>query len=482
MNFSKRHIVFLVSSVVSSFSYANLINLQGLYASELEEATAITVQRNYQALLAQGCVDDQVVAAGSCAGNTFETFRIVRRLVHTANSLSPESGGSTQFSMQLDIELLSEALRWVSAEELIEQGDLSSDFVEGQFSGLVGRINALRFGASGFSVTGLHYSDPLNPGNPYWGGAAGDAGANSRLSGFLNIQLDSGSQDPTDREDAFDFSGTQLNGGLDYRLNDKWVIGTTLGYASQLINFDNTKSVAEGEITTDGYSLMPFVLYNSESVFGSVSLGWQNIEINSDRVIRYASANPLVESTDTRALSSTDANTFSLYSTLGYSLRYGAFSIEPYGEYRFMDIAIDGFRESDIRNQAHNLQVGDQSVQSRELTLGVNLQYVLTPSFGVLVPFLDMQARSALEDESNVVLAQYAGANTGEAFRFNANEVDTQYFVYTLGISSVVRGGRQTTAEGTVGGGLSVFANYRSYVGIDNFRHEVVSAGFRYEF
>lgn len=472
------------SFFTASFSEANLVNLQGLYASDLEETTAVTVQRNYQALLSRGCFDQQVAGSEGCSGEVFQTFRVVRRLVHTANDLIPESAGPTQFSMRLDVNLLSEALRWVAAEEHLEQGDLSSDFVEGQFTGLIGRINALRFGASGFSLSGIQYSDPNNPEKPtLWGGAAGDAGAGfSRLSGFLNVQLSAGSQDPSGLEDAYDFTGSQLNGGLDYRLNDRWVVGATLGYANQDIEFDPSRSVAEGEITTDGFSLMPFVLYNSDTVFGSVSVGWQSIALDSDRVIRYASANPAVESTDTRALSSTDANNISLYSTLGYSFRSGAFAFEPYGEYRFVDISIDGFRESDTSNQSHNFDVSDHSVASSELAVGLNLQYVLTPSFGVLVPFFDIQVRRELETTSDVVTAKYVGVDTGEIFRFSANQVDSQYFVYTLGISSVLRGSGQTAADGVASGGLSVFANFKSYVGIEDFSHQVVAAGLRYEF
>ncbi|MBX2858984.1 MAG: autotransporter outer membrane beta-barrel domain-containing protein [Cellvibrionaceae bacterium] len=468
----------------TNVSDANLLNLQGLYATDLEETTAITVQRNYQALRAIGCSDEQAGGTESCAGEVFQTFRVVRRLVHTANDLTPESDGPTQFSMRLDLDLLSEALRWVAAEEHIEQGDMSSEFVEGQFTGLVGRINALRFGASGFSLSGIQYSNPNPSEQPIiWGGAAGDAGASfSRLSGFLNAQLSSGSQDPSGLEDAFDFTGIQLNGGLDYRLNDRWVVGATLGYADQGIDFDRSKSVADGEIDTNGFSIMPFVLYNSDTVFGSVSVGWQSITLDSDRVIRYASANPAVESTDTRALSSTDATNISLYSTLGYSFRAGAWSFEPYGEYRFMDISIDGFSESDIANQSHSLAVSDQSVASSELAFGVSVQYVLTPSFGVVVPFFDMQVRKELEDETQVVTARYAGVDTGESFRFSGNQVDSQYFVYTLGISSVVQGGSQSRANGVSSGGLSVFANFKSYVGIDDFSHHVVAAGLRYEF
>lgn len=479
----KSHVLtFCIVLLWANHASADLSALFGSFDGELEETAAVANQLTYESLLQTGCDDQQRGESESCAGNQFTLFRNVRELVHTANELTGE--GPTQFGLGVDLVGLGFALRWTAGEEFAAQGDLTRDFAAGQVGGLASRITALRFGATGFNVSGLFYNNTKYSGctgtNQCGGGASADP-AFSPWGGFINGSYTYGNQDAKILEDAFDFDGIQINAGLDYRLSDVWVVGATFGYTDQEINFDATQSIVDGGVTADGISIMPFILYNSDTLFASLSLGYQQLALDSDRAIRYPSLNPDVESTDTRALAKTDADSISYYATLGYTFRSGALSIEPYTEYKYVDIAIDGFTETDINNAGFAFSVEKQKITSNEIAAGINFQYVMTPSFGVFIPYLDIQVRNELDSDSRQVAAVYAGSMSSTDFSLPTETLDDQYYTYAVGVSSVVRGSQKTSAGGA-SGGVSIFASYKTIQGLDDFSQEIVSGGIRVEF
>jgi hypothetical protein len=241
---------------------ADLLSFQGQYQSELEERSAVSNQAVYDQLKAGGCNDSDRVASTNCSGTAFVVWNNVRELVHTANEL--DDSGPTNFSLDSDLQGLGFSLQWTAGEEFSSEESLLDSFVSGQLSGLTARISALRSGASGFQVAGK----PAN-GNGNVSGLdafqqsglnAGDEVNNSwsRWGGFLNGSYTWGYQDPTEREAAFDFDGSEINAGIDYRLDDHWVVGGLFGHMTQEIDFDSAKSIVDGGVEMDGYSsLLP---------------------------------------------------------------------------------------------------------------------------------------------------------------------------------------------------------------------------------
>jgi len=88
----------LSSAFIANISSSSLLDLRDSYASELEVAAAAANQATYDALLSQGCFDQQIADAEGCSGDVFATFKVVRELVHNANELTGE--GPTQFSFR----------------------------------------------------------------------------------------------------------------------------------------------------------------------------------------------------------------------------------------------------------------------------------------------------------------------------------------------------------------------------------------------
>jgi uncharacterized protein YhjY with autotransporter beta-barrel domain len=470
---------------------ADLSDLSGGFATELEERSALANQATYDQLLAGGCTDAQRNPTETCGGSTFISWSAVRELVHTANDIS--GSGSTLFSLGLDIEGLGFSLRWTAGEEFSAHGDLSNSFVGGQLSGLANRISALRFGGSRIAVNtyqneGLlvasHYLNGLSG-----GGASADQPAWSPWGTFFNSRYSYGNKRATEREDAFDFEGLTLSGGVDYRFLNNHVFGVMLGYQDDEIDFDSSQSIVDGNVTMDGFSLQPFYLYQSDNWYVNTSLGYQRMQFDMNRSIRYPSLNPDVDSTDTTALSKTDASAISSSSTIGMTISpLPAISFDVYASLDYQQIDVDGFRETDLQNLGFDFVVAAQDIDSLETATGIKLQYVWTPTFGVFIPYVDIQHRIQHKDKARNITAYYFNAEESlndiadASFVLPTEAPESSYQIYTVGFSTILRGARQSGIDSAASGGIQAFMNVRFFEGLALLEQTQISGGLRYEF
>ncbi|WP_188150152.1 autotransporter outer membrane beta-barrel domain-containing protein [Teredinibacter waterburyi] len=491
--FAHTLVAFIISSVfLTPEVNANLNDFQSEYASELERRAAIANQAAYDRLQESGCTDTQRSATEECTAETFKTWATVRELVHTANELN--GSGPTLFSLGLDLEGLGFSLRWTAGEEFAAQGDMSDSFVSGQMAGLATRITALRGGGSQFSmnVNGSSSAVVARTGGIKGGGAGDTIPAWSPWGFFLNADYSYGDRAATQREDAFDFDGASLNGGIDYRYNNNWVAGIMLGYQAETLDFDSTQSIVDGTVDMSGVSLQPFALYQSDQFYFSLALGYQHMSFDTERSIRYPSLNPGVDSTDTTAVSNTNANAISGNLDLGYTLfPRSRFSLEPYIGFSYTNTSIDGYSETDLRDDGFAFLVAAQKFDSLESAIGVKLNYIFTPSIGVILPYFSAELRNQLDAQSREIKAVYLNSadllnqdniDSDATFALPTDTPDSAYGVISLGVSSVLRGARQTAMNSSAAGGIQVFVQFRTLLGLEHYKQSQLAAGLRYEF
>jgi outer membrane autotransporter protein len=464
-------------------SLIDLVNSGRFEFNRLEVQAAIANQAAYNEL-APSCDPRRQPTPATCTAAQMRVFENARELVENANELL--GSGATEFSLGLDEEGVGFALRWTAAEELAAQTSAGREFANSQLTSLMSRMTALRHGATGFSVAQpSHAPDALlaNELRPLGGGAAADTAVPadfSRWGGFIDGSYGWGDRAPSDVEDAFDFDGTEVTVGLDYRFTSRLVAGTMLGYTDQLIDFDSRRSVVDGEIASDGYSVMVYGLYERDGPYVSASLGWQQLGIETVRRITYPSFNPDVDSIDATASGDTDSSTVSASLNAGWSWYRHAFGVEPYLRAEYRDISLDGFQESSVHNRgpARGLPAGfdfrfdDQSVTSLQTVVGLRLQYALTPRFGVVVPYLKGEYHRQLDDDPNQVSASYNldGAGAGLRFDVVGDEPDQSFHVFAAGLSVVLQRGWQG------------FLQYQTVRGLDLLTNDVITGGIRAEF
>lgn len=484
----------LGSACVMQSVSADMLDILDGFSTELERNSAQAVVQTYNDLISNaGCNDAMLVDPGSlpvnglpptCTGQTYQLFNNVRRLMHTANEISDDRIGGIAFSLGLDQRGLGLALRWNAAEEYNAQASLSSDFLQGQLSGLSNRITALRLGNNLGGINALDVYQGYAANQQLTGGGAGaDDDAYSRWGGFINYTGGSGKKSPTPLEDAFDIEGSDITFGGDYRFNSEWTAGIVAGMTDQEIDFDSALSTVDGGVISDGFSVMPFVLYQDKSLFATASLGYQTLTFDTERSIRYPSLNPDLPSPNTQTASSTDASTISFAGELGYNYNINAFSVEPYLKLNYADTSVDAFVERDLNDRAFDVAVAKQSFDSLESSIGLRLRYTFTPSFGVFTPFVGFQSVNQSNTDARTLSARYANAaTTDNVFQLSSDEIDSQYTITTYGIASVIRGGRQAKGDGTIGGGIQIFVQYKEIGGLNDYEYSAITAGLRYEF
>jgi len=449
----------------------------------LETAAARANQASFDAL-SGSC------AAGpgpACPADVFGVFEETRELVHTANELL--GTGDTTFSLGLDIDGLGFALRWTAAEELAAQGSMTTEFAASQLSALSARVAALRWGITGPRLTGVQEADgsirvARSGALPLGGGASADAEVvYSRWSWFLDGAFGYGDKDPTALEDAFDFDGQEITFGVDYRISPALAVGGMVGYSTKEVDFDSSRSIVDGRIKTDGYSGIAYALLEGERAYLNGSLGYQQLSHDSRRRITYPSQNPLIPAVDSLATGTTDSDTLLATIGTGYAFRWGAFSIEPSIGFDYVDSRVDGFRETSVDNTANgspvdpfDLQIGDQDIESLDGSAGVQLQYVFTPRFGVLVPYLSGRYHHELLDDARRVSALYADAFSqlvqaiDADFNVPTDPPDEDYYTVAAGATVVLAGG------------LMGFVQYLQVLDLEHYSDAVITGGMRYEF
>ena len=169
------------------------------------------------------------------------------------------------------------------------------------------------------------------------------------------------------------------------------------------------------------------------------------------RRITYPSLNVLVAPVDVTVHSSADSNVYLGSVTGGFNFPLGGFNIDPYLKLDYQKLKIDSFREEG-GDSGFELQVGEQDVESLDASLGLKMQYVFTPSFGVLVPYVRGELHKELENDQRNISSTYAslgdGAlNAANDFDLATDDPDDQFVIAAAGFSAVFKHGLQASCS-----------------------------------
>jgi outer membrane autotransporter protein len=462
----------LVSLCVGSMASAQT-NIQALIddpAYAFTPIERIVAQRQIAALpelgrLLQGCADD-------CPADLTQTFGQLQNLDDYAFNVL-DSGGGGGPSAQEQVRIWRSALRAQAPEEYSAQRAAVTEFGSNQMNNVMSRITALRGGAQGFAFNGMSSrTHTMAHRAARRGGAAGaddDKLQASRWGGFANVSYGFGSRDATGLENAFDFDGIDLTIGGDFRINNNFVAGLTLGYTDQSLEFDTSASQTVGGTDADGVGITAFALYEMDGPYVSGSLGWQMQNLESTRRVQYDLGFGAVNELQ---LAETDSSMLTATLDAGWAFNANAFGYEPYARFEYRNATIDGFRESGL----YGVTVAERDVKSTLGILGFKAQYTITVPVGVLVPYIKAEFRKEFQDDPLQTAAYFnalalEGAPALAAtFSLPSDTPDTSYYAASIGSSIVFRGGWQA------------FLQYQSVLALADVDSNVVTLGVRGEF
>jgi uncharacterized protein with beta-barrel porin domain len=454
---------------------------EGIYAyNALDFAAASANDAAYKDLLpicatpaGAGASAPTAPAGTACTGATLQLYNQLRALEDNANELLGR--GEITYSLRLSPSALASALQWTAPEEFAAQGSMTTQFANSQATVLRNRFDALHFAAMATRMA----NNLDDPSSAAWAAAyhvlGGAAGADStsvtlgRFSAFVNYGFGAGDKNPTVFEDAFNFDSTEASAGLDYRINDRLVVGLLAGHSERRVDFNSEESIVNGQIRGNGQSATLYVQYEAGAGYVDGSAGQQHMTLNTVRKITYPSNNPLVPSVNDTALSDAGANTTMVTLAAGYVFHYHGASMEPYLNGQYTHTIIGSFVESNTNG--FDTLVSSQSILSSEAIGGLKFQYAFLNRFGVIVPYIYGEYHHQFSPTSRTVASTYAADTSPSAgFDIPTDALPGHYYVAGAGGSLVLTHG------------LQAYAQYARVLDYTNYSSHVFSCGFRWEF
>jgi hypothetical protein len=438
-----------------------------------------------------------------CTGATLQVFENVRSLVATADNL--ESGAPTNpYGLGLNAYGLGNALKWTAAEEVLAEGEIARRFANNQTSSLWSRVGAIRT-ISRASLQAHNLDDPsegalyANAGTVRGGGASADGnGGVTRWGIFGDSAGGWGNRKPTNYEDAHKFDGQEYTGGIDYRVSDSLVWGAIVGYSNRHLNFDSSLSVVDGGITSDGTSGMLFLQWDKLHFYATAAVGLQTLNYDVTRTVKYPSLNPTIPSDNTVERGQTKSSSTLATLNLGIPFEWKRFAADLYVKGDYQHVKVNAFTETQVvesmslNSPGFQQTVDGQTLPSFDVAAGIKLSVVLTPRFGVFIPYVRGEYHRELENQGSTLNTVYAGlpaavlaalaAAHSSGFSLNPDSVNPGYYVVTGGISAVIRGSQRVDASGVAHGGLQGYLQFSRVLRLQYFTDSVFGGGLRYEF
>jgi uncharacterized protein YhjY with autotransporter beta-barrel domain len=362
----------------------------------------------------------------ACDANSAATLRSTNEaLATTCMALSSLSGS------ELDNALEQVLLRQVGAQASSMKGVASN-----QIKSLSARLQEIRTGVSGISLTGLRATlneEQLNLGRLLTykdsGGSAGDEAMAGRLGGFITGTINIGEGESRNRENSFDIDNQELLGGVDYRFNKDLVLGGALGYSTS----ETRENGGDTGLDIDGWNLSIYGnYYPARNWYVDWLMGYGESSIDSRRTIN-------IGAVTTRAKGGTDADNFSALIGTGYSYVYQAWTIDTYTNLEYRNSEVDAYRE---RNDAGlDLNIYKTSTDVLTGRLGVRASNALSFNFGVLVPQFELELVKDFENEAPEIEAELSLMPEAGTFTLTNEDPDDSYVNTGISVTGVFKNG-----------------------------------------
>jgi outer membrane autotransporter protein len=359
------------------------------------------------------------------------------------------NGGNSEEQVQAALDAL-------SPEEVANTLNTVLRFTTVQHGNLSQRINGLRYGVKpiDFSGVNLQFEEHYIAGRDIErvlegliGGAASADEDFARWGFFGNAAMNRGDKDATSNDNGFDFDGTVLSFGADYRLQDNLFLGGALGYNDLTADFQAGGGLDFQSISA---SLFGTWLYK-ESGYVDALVTFGSSETETERLVRYDDA---IGSVDRIAKGDADGSQLLASIGGGWDFARGAFVLGPHVGFNYVESTVDEFDETGALGA--NLSIPEQETRSLTGNIGMHLSYTWTPSFGVVVPNVRLDWVREFEDDAETVNVRFLNDRFSQdpldpstPFAVQNDAPDGEYLSWSVGASAQFING------------IAAFVNYR---------------------
>lgn len=336
------------------------------------------------------------------------------------------------------------------------QSQLASNVNSSQLNNLNVRFAELRQGAQGLSIGGMAFNVD---GQQLSLGMLGDSFAKdsskhdeagdsfSRWGFFLTGMYSNGGYATTQSRPGFGFDNASVTAGVDYRFNDSFVGGISVGYNHDSSDLDFNA----GGLDLDGYNITGyFTWYHANDFYleGSLGYGWLDYDLSRNIIYQIAavdgSGGTTTVNQTAKASPSGDQQTVSL--TLGHDFNNGAWAFSPYLRDTYAHVNLDSFNETIPNSSAPGFglatAVNSRSLSSNVGVLGGRVSYTISTDWGVLVPNAVVEWNHEFKDDPQTVVYRFLSDPTHTPVVITDVRPDANYFNVGFGLNAVLPGGR----------------------------------------
>jgi outer membrane autotransporter protein/uncharacterized repeat protein (TIGR01451 family) len=366
---------------------------------------------------------------------------------------------------------VTDALRAIAPDEVLAQQLVLREIATTQFFNVDARLNELRRGGGGFSLSGLTVNSggqsiPLSLAGDALQAALGygdePGGLISPWGFFVNGNITDGKQDLRNASGrvGVDYNSRGITAGVDYRLSAKSVVGAALGYAKFTSDVNTGSELDAKSLLFTGYGSY----YVNDRFYVDTRLTYGNVQLDQTRSIRFQVGGLQV---DELARGDADSTQLTLATSAGYHLNYGAWTVTPNLGLRYIRNDVDAFTETGAG--AYNVSYRDQSFKTTQISLGVQIGRAISLDTGVLMPQFDFSLYTENSDDPRAQ-ASLVNGSPSQLFRLDQQGSDSSYGSAGLGFVYLMANGRQA------------YISYRHTFGNDDFDRGSLNLGGRFEF
>lgn len=281
-----------------------------------------------------------------------------------------------------------------------------------------------------------------------------------------------------DQERAWDGDGWGAELGVDYRVNDRLVVGVLATHDESKIEFDRenpgvnfapTASNA-GEIDADRLGVTAFAALDfAVNAYLQLSGGFLESEQDVSRNSVFQESQRLVPQTNVRTEANVDGSDTFASALVGWVHEQGAWSFGPYAGLNWSKSKLDSYREDDALGTGLAMIVEDFEEESLLATLGVRVARGISFGGGLALPELRVEYAHEFERDPQTMLTRYVLDTGNSVLSLQDDDPDEDYYNVGIGVSFVLPGG------------WLPFVDYQAILGYDDFGQSRLTAGLRRE-
>lgn len=289
------------------------------------------------------------------------------------------------------------------------------------------------------------------------GGAAGNEDF-SPLSLWWEMDSNFGDRNTTPKITGFGVDNHNFVSGVDYRVEDNWVVGGLFSYRHNNALFDSGR----GETMNDSYTGGLYTTYNiTDALHIDASASYGGFVYETTRNINLIGLGSSV------AQGSTSGGQYAFSGGSGYDFNFQALSIAPYVRGEYMNLSIDGFSES---GSLAAVQFANQNIESLVSTMGIQTSYTLSFPWGILTPQLRGEWHHQYLDGRRNIDTRFTSDPSAQRFTMVSGVPVRDYFTVGAEVSSLLPGG------------VSAFLSYETLQGYTDISSHKFMLGTRFEF